>query len=103
MTADGSAPPSPGPLSRVKRKQSTEIRTLGHEGRLSSRQRKSKGTPLNVGLVPQADMENMLPTTGIAAHNSPVRCSIRQVRRQSRELCFVGSLKGTEETRDRHI
>ena len=48
-------------------------------------------------------MENMLSTTGIAAPNSPVRCSIRQVRRLSRELCFVGSLKGTEETTDRHI
>jgi hypothetical protein len=35
----------------------TENRTLGHEGRLSDRQRTFEGAPLNVGFVPTADID----------------------------------------------
>ena len=41
------APPAPGPLSDLKLTQFGGNRTLGHEGLLSGRQRKSEGTPLN--------------------------------------------------------
>ena len=45
--ADENRPSAPGPLSDLKLTQFGGNRTLGHEGLLSGRQRKSEGTPLN--------------------------------------------------------
>ncbi len=45
--ADENGPSAPGPFFDLKLTQFGGNRTLGHEGLLSGRQRKSEGTPLN--------------------------------------------------------